>query len=229
MYNRDLDYASSKARSIEYETDISRAKYLATDMYYYINSADSYIIRLENDLSNAKKTAETEKEKNDLLVDENERLKKELEKSNKLNDALTARIALKEIYSKSGSEWYSSEGSLIAGKIRNSVNEFEKNNEIDIKINDVVDFNSAYEKIELNNESFREEKRKNTAVTFIKIAETELTMEAVSKAIEKINLIQNKNVKKALLSELSSIERRINSRLKRQEVVNGIKNLIKRI
>lgn len=227
MRNYDLDRAASKARSIDYETDISRAKSLASDIHYHINSADSYIIRLEDDLSNATREAADEKKKNDLLEDANERLKKELEKANALNDALTARIALKEIYGKSGSEWYSSEGSSLASKIRNSVNEFENNNEIDIRINDVTHFNSAYEKIELNNESFREEKRKNTAIAFIKIAENELTMEAVSKAKEKISLIQNNNIKKALLGELSSIERRINSRLKRQEVVNGIKSLIK--
>ncbi len=228
MRNYDLDRAASKARSIEYETDLSRAKGLASDIHFSINSADSYIIRLEDDLSKAERNLSNEQEKNDLLKDENERLKKELERANKISDALTARIALKEIYGKNGSQWYTSEGLLLASKIRNSVNEFEKNNEINIKINDADDFNSAYEKIEINNESFREEKRKNTAIAFIKIAEAELTMEAVSKAIEKINLIQNKNTKKALLSELSSIERKINSRLKRQEVVNGIKSLIMR-
>lgn len=228
MRNYDLDRAASKARSIEFATDLSSAKGLASDIHFSINSADSYIIRLEDDLSISKRETADEKERNDLLKDENERLKKELEKTNKLNDALTARIALKEIYGKTGSQWYTSEGSLLASKIRNSVNEFEKNNEIDMKINDVADFNSAYKKIEMDNEIFREQKRKNTAIAFIKIAEAELTMEAVSKAFERINLIQNNNIKKALLSELSSIERKINSRLKRQEVVNGIKSLFKR-
>ncbi len=227
MHNYDLGRAAAIARGISYETDISMARNSASDITYNINRADSYITELENDLANARRTASEEKEKNDLLEQENERLKKELENANKLNEALMARIALKEIYSKTGSHWYIVEGSELASKIRNSVAEFEKNNGIDIKMKEVADFNSAYEKIEIDNEKHRDNKRKNTAMAFIKIAEIELTMEAVSEANDKINLVQDKIVKKALLGELYTIERRVKSKLRISGVVSGIKNLIK--
>jgi hypothetical protein len=234
MHNYDLDRVASKARSIEYESDISRAKNLSYEMMHYINSADCYIIRMENDLATAKKRVKKEEEKNEILTEENgqlteenRQLKEQLEQANRLNEFLTAKLALKDIYSRSGSEWYSNEGCTQAKNMRIAIKEFGDNNKIDSKEFDNIDFNSIYGTLEEDNQKNRDAKRKIIVITIMQQAAKELSTELLNKAEEQINLIADANIKNALLDELSRVSRKVNSKIKGKEIVNNVKKLFK--
>lgn len=234
MRNYDLDRVASKARSIEYESDISRAKNLSSEMIYHLNSADSYIVRMENDLSAAEKRAQKEEEKNELLAEkndclteENRQLKEQLEQANKMNQLLTAKLALKDVYSRSGSEWYTNEGCMQAKSMRNAIKEFENNNNINSKEYDNINFNSIYETLETDNQKNRDAKNQRIAITIMEQAENDLSIELLSKAEEQINLISDVRLKKVLLGQLAFVSRKVNSKLKGKEIVNNVKKLFK--
>ena len=108
-----------------------------------------------------------EKEKSELLAEENRHLREQLEQANKLNQFLTAKIALKDIYSRSGSEWYTNEGSMQAKNTRNAMTEFENNNNINSKEYDNIDFNSIYMILESDNQINRDAKRKNIVMILL--------------------------------------------------------------
>lgn len=235
MRNYDLDRVASKARSIEYESDISRAKNLSSEMIYHLNSADSYIIRMENDLSAAEKRAQKEEEKNELLAEkndclteENRQLRQQLEVANKLSQFLTAKLALKDIYSRSGSQWYSEEGSIQAKNLRNAMTTFENNNlDIHSEKFENIDFNSIYETIETDNQKKEDIRKKRIAMIIMEQAEIDLSTELLSKAEDQINLINDEYLKKVLLGELAFVSRKVNSKIKGKEIVNNVKKLFK--
>ena len=109
---------------------------------------------MENDLSAAEKRTQKEEEKNELLAEKNDhlteengQLKEQLEQANKMNQLLAAKLALKDVYSRSGSEWYTNEGCMQAKCMRNAIIEFENNNNINSKECDNIDFNSIYETV----------------------------------------------------------------------------------
>ena len=168
-----------------------------------------------------------EKEKSELLAEENRQLREQLEQANKLNQFLTAKIALKDIYSRSGSEWYTNEGSMQAKNTRNAMTEFENNNNINSKEYDNIDFNSIYRILESDNQINRDAKRKNIVIAIMQQASNELSTELLNKAEKQINLIADANIKNALLDELSRVSKKVNSKLKGKEIVNNVKKLFK--